>query len=109
MRIANRARDFARKLGRRRLIAVADKDKGRAFDRAKPGPRIRSSDDRLLLTQEGFDAGLGGHHAYRLLQVGVVVAIAVNVNRKSDVGYLRIPASLGERDHHLAPLGLFPP
>ena len=105
-RAANLVRNLARKLGRRRLIAVADKDQRRTFDRAKPRPRIRPGHDRLLLTQEGFDAGFRGHRAYRLLQAGIVVAIAVNVNRKSDIRHLGITAALGEGDHDLAPLRL---
>jgi hypothetical protein len=104
---ADRARDFTRQLRRRRLIAIADQDQGLAFDRAKPGSRIRPSDDRLLLPQECVNAGLFGHHAHRLFQAGVIVAIAMDVERKSDIGHFRIAAAFGERDYHLASLRLF--
>src|SRR5262249_45601726 len=105
-RTADRDRNLARKLGRRRLVTIADKDERRAFDHAKAGARIWTTHDRLLLTQESLDPGLRGHRAYRLPQGGIVVAIAVNVKRKGDVRHFGITTVLGECDHHLAPLRL---
>ena len=77
------------------------------MNRAKARPRVRPPDNCLLLAQEGFSAGLRHHPADDVLQTGIVVAIAVDVKRKGDVGDFGIAAALGQRDHRLASLGLF--
>src|SRR5262249_38162606 len=105
-RTADRDRNLARKLGRRRLVTIADKDERRAFDHAKAGARIWTTHDRLLLTQESLDAGLRGHRAYRLPQGGIVVASAGTAKRKGDVPHFGRTTAPGDRGHHRPPLRL---
>jgi len=105
-----RARDagchLLRQRERRQFIAVADQHERRATDRRETRPQVRPSHDRVLLAYERFGPGLLRHQAIDVLQRRVAMAVAMDQQRKQDVGDLGKASSLRQADETVPPLGL---
>src|SRR5215213_7909156 len=97
-RAGNACRHFIGKVRRRRDVFRADQDQRRTPDRLEQRARIRTTHDRLLLTNIGLWPDLAAHREICILQGGVVGALRVDVKRELRTDdFLEAPA-LRERD-----------
>ena len=112
----NAIRHFAGNLGRRDGVLVADEHDRRHVDGAEVGPRVRPTDDRLLLAQVSLKPDGKAHPGVERLQCGVVSIVGMDRQREggsNDLSKLPLPrqghgraATLGGLDACFAALEL---
>src|SRR6516225_1026630 len=98
--------DLPRELRRRRFVALANENQRRAGNRRKPGARVPTAQDRLLLAQVSLDASCFGHLPDYAFKRFIAMSFAMHVNGESLFGNLRVATFLGEPHQEAAAFGL---